>query len=839
MPNRKISKMGSKRIGLKSYSHIGAKRKNNPPVGLVSSATDQLDGVTKYQHDPHIDPYLSWAGKVEGTEVNVRNISLHIHERIDAERIARGFLKRLDEEPENKQMSLFQLPDNEPPLAKDINFYGHNKDWANRLIAGDSLLVMNSLLNKEGMAGKVQMVYIDPPYGISYNSNFQPFTNKTQVKDREEEIPAEPEMIKAFRDTWELEVHSYLSHLRNRILLAKEMLHESGSIFVQISDENLHHVREILDEVFGKSNFMSVISFRTKIPLGTKYLANTADYIVWYAKNTATIKFRKLYFKRSIGEGTLFTWVKLPSGEKRRMTDEEKENLSLIPTGAKAFRITDLVSAGRTESCVFPFEFEGRTFSPSGQKSWKTNEKGMKKLIEQGRIMAPAGVPGYIFFQEDYPVQEFSNQWVDTQGASDKIYVVQTSVTPIQRCMLMVTDPSDLVFDPTCGSGTTAFVAEQWGRRWITCDTSRVAISLAKQRLMTAKFDYYQLAHPDEGVKSGFVYKMVSHVTLGSIANSEPSKDETLYDQPKKVANVARVSGPFTVEAVPSVRVKPIEGKLPEIKAEGHDAARAGDTGNQAMWRDELKVTGVRTVGGKKIEFTAISPMRGTKYLDAEGEILEGGNINKKAVISFGPDFGPIEQRQIEEAIKEARSLKESPDFVIFAAFHFDPEAAKDIDEIKWEGVQLLKVQMSVDLLTHDLRKKKRENQSYWLIGQPDVEVLKTDLLIKVRVNGFDYYNPISGEVESESSKKIAMWMLDTDYDGRSLLPEQVFFPQGDKKRDWTKLAKALNGEVDEDAIEKFTGTESLPFSAGQYKKIAVKIIDDRGIESLVIKSLA
>jgi adenine-specific DNA-methyltransferase len=835
----KTSKKTSvKHIKLDSYAHKGAKRKNNPPVGLVSSATDYMNGMTKYQHDPHVDPYLSWAGKKEGTEIEVRNVSLHIHERIDAERIARGFLKRLEGDQENQQPSLFQLPDNEPPLAKDINFYGHNKDWANRLIAGDSLLVMNSLLNKEGMAGKVQMVYIDPPYGISYNSNFQPFTNKSQVKDREEEMPAEPEMIKAFRDTWELEVHSYLSHLRNRLLLAKEMLNDSGSIFVQISDENLHHVREIMDEIFGRSNFMSVISFRTKIPLGTKYLANTTDYIVWYAKNMTSIKFRKLYFKRLIGEGTLFTWVQLPNGENRRMTDEEKNNPSLLPTGAKPFRITDLVSAGRTESCVFPFEFEGRTFNPSGQKSWKTNPAGMQKLIEMGRIIAPAGVPGYMFFQEDYPVQEFSNQWVDTQGASDKVYVVQTSTTPIQRCMLMSTDPGDLVFDPTCGSGTTAFVAEQWGRRWITCDTSRVAVALAKQRLMTSKFDYYQLAHPEEGVRSGFSYKTVPHVTLGSIANNEPAKDETLYDQPKKVPNVVRVSGPFTVEAVPSVRVKPIVGKLPDIKIEGDSAARTGETGNQAMWRDELKVTGVRTIGGKKIEFSSISPMRGTKYLDAEGEILEGGNINKKAVISFGPDFGPIEQRQIEEAIKEARSLAKKPDFVIFAAFHFDPEASKDIDEINWEGVQLLKVQMSVDLLTHDLRKKKRQNQSYWLIGQPDVEVIKDGGAYKVKVNGFDYYNPISGEVESESSRKIAMWMIDTDYDERSLLPEQVFFPQGDKKRDWTKLAKALNGEVDQDAIEKFTGTESLPFFAGQYNKVAVKIVDDRGIESLVIKKL-
>jgi adenine-specific DNA-methyltransferase len=264
----------------------------------------------------------------------------------------------------------------------------------------------------------------------------------------------------------------------------------------------------------------------------------------------------------------------------------------------------------------------------------------------------------------------------------------------------------------------------------------------------------------------------------------------------------------------------------------------AAETGNQSLYRDELKTTGIRTSGGKKIEFSVVEPMLATKFLHAKGEIIEKDKT-KKAYISFGPDFGPMEQRQVEEAINEARKLKEKPDFVIFAAFHFDPEAAKDIDQIELSGVQILKAQMSVDLLTTDLRKKRSSNQSYWLIGQPDIEVNKEkDGKYKVRVNGFDYYNPISGEIESKSNAHIAMWFLDTDYDERSLLPDQVFFPMKDNKRDWTKLAKALNGEIDEELIEAFTGVESLPFEAGEEKKIAVKIIDNRGIESFVIKNL-
>jgi adenine-specific DNA-methyltransferase len=833
----KERKASTKKIGLQSYNHKGTKRKNNPPVGLVSSATDYLDGTTTHKHDPHVDPHLSWAGKKEGTEIEVRNLSLHIHERIDAERIARGFLKRLEENKENLQPSLFQLPDNEPALSKEINFYGHNKDWANRLIAGDSLLVMNSLLNKEGMAGKVQMVYIDPPYGIKYNSNFQPFTNKRGVKDNNDaDIPAEPEMIKAFRDTWELGIHSYLTHLYNRLLLAKELLHSSGSVFVQISDENVHHVREICDEVFGKTNFIAHIVF-TKAAGGLQAadrVGAVVDHLVWYAKEKEQVKYRAIYDSKTDPVSAGYTKLELKDGTRRSMTEVEK-NTGEFPEGSRPYGTTLMTKPG--PGSKFDVEFNGRIYD-SGNRWWGTTPEGIKKIIEANRVEATENAIRFVTYYDDFPYRALSNLWSGFGGAASPIYVVQTNKSIIERCLLLTTDPGDLVFDATCGSGTTAFVAEQWGRRWITCDTSRVAITLAKQRLMTAYFDSYELAHPEEGVRSGFVYKTVPHTTMASIANNAPPENEILFNQPKKIRDIVRVSGPFTMEAVPSVRVKPIDGKLPELKVEGDNAARAGDTGNQAMWRDELRVTGVRTIGGKKIEFSTISPMRATKYLDAEGEILEGGNINKKAVISFGPDFGPIEQRQVEEAIKEARSLAEKPDFVIFAAFHFDPEAAKDIDHIKWDGVQLLKVQMSVDLLTHDLRKKKRENQSYWLIGQPDIEVINDGSAYRVRVNGFDYYNPVSGEVESESSKKIAMWMLDTDYDERSLFPEQVFFPQGDKKRDWTKLAKALNGEVDQEAIEKFTGTDSLPFFAGQYNKIAVKIIDDRGIESLVIKEL-
>jgi adenine-specific DNA-methyltransferase len=463
----------------------------------------------------------------------------------------------------------------------------------------------------------------------------------------------------------------------------------------------------------------------------------------------------------------------------------------------------------------------------------------MKALLSMNRIASTKNKLAYIRRFDDFPVFPISNVWTDTLGQNQfggvKIYAVQTALSVVKRCLLMTTDPGDLVFDPTCGSGTTALVAENWGRRWITCDTSRVAIALAKQRLMTAKFEYFTLAHSDEGIKSGFNYGTVPHITLSSIANHEPPSQEVLFDRPIIDKSKVRVTGPFTVEAVPCLRVLPLKGK-DEPPVTEDTATRTGAAASYARWMDELRASGIRGIKGQTIAFTRLEPLFGTQWLQAEGETSDG----KRTIVCFGPDFGPLEQRQVEMALKEVRALEHKPEIIVFAAFQFDPEAGKDIDLVEWKGVQVLKAQMSADLFTSDLRKKKSSNQSYWLIGQPDIVLEKTkDGKCTVTVNGFDYYDPSSGEVQSHGAEKIAMWLLDTDYDDQSLLPDQVFFPMKDIKRDWTPLAKALNGAVDVDLLEAYTGLTSLPFSAGENEKIAVKIVDDRGIESLVIKSLS
>lgn len=833
-----------------SYKHLDKQRLNNPPVGIVTPKTDPDEGnKKKYEYDPHLDPQLVWAGKAEHTSFEVPTVSLHVHERIDP----RTILDSVKKKNGDHQPSLFDAPGENLPVREIIEFYKHKLGWTNRLIAGDSLLVMNSLIEKEGMAGEVQMVYFDPPYGIKYGSNFQPFVNKLDVKDgKDDDLTQEPEMIKAFRDTWELEIHSYLAYLRDRIKLAYSLLNESGSIFVQISDENVHLVRNLLDEVFGVNNYVSQISIkRASVMFSKKLLNNATFYVIWYSKNKDNIKFNQLFFDRDeqwfADSAGSHLRAESPDGKtSKTLTSEERKNMKLFMAENQGWRLYRLlgVNAQGTEK-QNGFEYNGKTFYPPKGTQWKYSYEGLEKLKKENRFEIEKNSISVKVYLDDYPVVAINSLWEQIGAASEKIYVVQTSEEIVRRCMMMTTMPGDLILDITCGSGTTSYVAEKYGRRWITTDTSRIAITLTKQRLMTSLFDYFELAYPQEGVGSGFKYKTAMHKTLGSIANNEPPPQEVLYDQPYIDKSKVRVTGPFTVEAVPAPVVKSIDdiasdnlpltgGDTEEVTATS-DIARSGETLRYAEWKDELYRTGIRAKGGKTMKFSSVEILPASRWLHAEGI-----SDSERVVISFGPEHAPLDQRQVSLAIEEAQTLVPKPKIIVFAAFQFDPEAAKDIDETNWPGVTLLKAQMNGDLLTDDLKKKRSSNESFWLIGQPDVRLSKISKgddigKYKVEVHGFDYYNPVTGNIESGGTDRIAMWMLDTDYDGRSLYPHQVFFPMSGEKDGWSRLAKNLKAEIDEELIEAYRGTVSLPFEPGKYKRAAVKIVDDRGIESLKI----
>ena len=816
------------------YAHDDKKRTNNPPVGMAQH--DKAEEKLKtYQFDPHLDPTLQWAGKAEGMSFEVPTSSIHIHESIKPLNIIARVTKEYSDAEEGQLKGQLGFFEAETPAERmrrrreSIEFYQHGVNWTNRMIAGDSLVVMNSLLEKEGMAGQVQMVYIDPPYGIKYGSNFQPFVDKRDVKgQKDEDLSQEPEMIKAFRDTWELGIHSYLTYLRNRLLLVRDLLADTGCVFVQINSENEHIVSCILDEIFGPDNFIANIIFRKKsLPLGATFLETMHDHILLYSKNKSKLKFHHLYIENDVSQIMSHGPYVLYPNQTWEKIDPRDFKSPHHPTGSKYYRLFSLIAPSFSPNSVFNYEFEGKLYPPPSNGSWVCSKEKLDKLKHLGRLQIEGKSLSYRLFYDDFPYKKITNLWDDMVGAHDKIYVVQTSTKAIQRCMLMTTDPGDLVLDITCGSGTTAYVAEQWGRRWITCDTSRVAITLAKQRLMTATFDYYKLAHPEQGVGSGFVYKTVPHITLKSIVNNEPPATETLYDQPEIDKGKIRITGPFTVEALPAPVVKPLD----DVGNWDEDS-----TAKQTSWRDQLLATGIMGRGGSRLEFSRVEPLSGTKFLQAEAETKEA--VPRRAVICFAGETKPMDARMVSMAMDEVDRLRPAPKLVIFAAFQFDPEAAKDIDEFIYPGVTVLKAQMNTDLMTEDLKKKRSSDQSFWLVGQPDVELIpdkRSKTHYKVKVNGFDYYDVKKGTVESGSTSRIAMWMLDTDYDGMCLQPTQVFFPMSGKKDGWNKLAKTLKAEIDPDLIEKYAGNESLWFTVQPNSQVAVKIIDDRGIESLKV----
>ena len=500
-----------------------------------------------YPRDPSLDPQLVWKGKDEqdSDDLEVASVPIYIQEKIQPQAIIEDI--QATAQGDSDQLDFFS-DFNGIEFQDLIDFYQHEQNWTNRMILGDSLLVMNSLAEKERLKGQVQMIYIDPPYGIKFGSNWQISTRKRDVKDgKVEDVTRQPEQIKAFRDTWELGIHSYLSYLRDRLTVTRELLTESGSVFVQIGEENVHLVRCLMDEVFGSENSICQISVEKRGAQPDKFLPTVNDWILWYGKDKERTKYRQLFLEKGKDVDMTYPYVELPTGERRRISKSEKSSPSLLPTGTKHCTTDNLTSSHFYESPLF--QWHDKTYTP-GNRYWSTSITGLTRLGKAGRLADASKTIRMIRYLDDFPVVLLGNVWTDTRPSSfgeNKIYVVQTAQKVIQRCLLMTTDPGDLVLDPTCGSGTTAYVAEEWGRRWITIDTSRVALALARTRLMEAKYPYYLLADSPEGamkeaelanglnravntktsgdIKKGFVYERVPHITLKSIANNPEIDD--------------------------------------------------------------------------------------------------------------------------------------------------------------------------------------------------------------------------------------------------------------------------------------------------------------------------
>jgi adenine-specific DNA-methyltransferase len=770
--------------------------------------------------DPSADPVLFWAGKRHRRQVPV--LPLQRNEVVSESRIAQVIdrtRRRAAQKDGTPAQASFAFADLERSLrdkGKDhrVEFYTYDEGWKNKLICGDSLHVIESLLHYENLRGKVQMIYIDPPFGIKYDSNFQQQVDSTE--NDQADTADDVITIKAFRDTWSLGVHSYLSYLQERLYLCRELLAVTGSVFVQIGDKNQHLIRALLDEVFGAENFVVQIYLKKTPHHEGSLLEAINDHILWYAKDKTQVKYRPLYKPWSYWDADLekFSNIELLDGTVRKLTREEKENPNLIPAGGRLFRAdVTMTQDGETSEGQVPFVFEGKTYYPGTGRHWRVAEKGRKRLVELSRLVHGKERPFFKLYYDDSPVTVRTNIWDDLTGAQHKVYVVQTNQRAVARCLLMTTDRGDLAFDPTCGSGTTALVAEQFGRRWITCDTSRVATNVARKRLLAAVLDLYLTRNG--GVSGDFRYKSVESSTLSTLAyDREPERIE-LHDSPIPDKAAIRVCGPFEVMSLGRYSVEDWKGYVVREPGVG-EAAKLENYIDVIcrLYRKEAAVQG------------------GSGLVHA---IAESGK--ERIGISVGPLTGRVTARQVNDAVQDALASGLLEVHVLGWAFEANVGEVKAQLE-KRGRVKIELIMIRPDTLAEGLKSSNRE-MLFSPLALPDiaVEVSKNNGKEKhmvVRLSGVALFNRKTHKTEyrAADSGYISAWYLDEDYDGDCFVDCQMFF---DFKK--TPNIKATL-KVDVDPEEWKLQTESQPFPMRGYRRIAVKVVDVYGNESTVVREL-
>ncbi len=883
-------------------------RVNLPTADAVEDfGTPELEAIrtVALARDPSLDPQLIWKGKypdgdpAAGTDLTVDAPPIYIQEKVDPRVLVENLRRTAAPGESEPELSLFETFDGLDELDV-VDFYKHQANWSNRMILGDSLQVMASLADCEALRGQVQMVYIDPPYGIKFQSNWQVSARSRSVKDGKwEDAAREAEQIRAFRDTWDLGIHSYLSYLRDRLTIARELLTESGSCFVQIGDENVHLVRALMDEIFGSENFVVTIVFKKKSATTPTDPIN--DHIVWYARNREFVRARATVERRPQPEpGSRFNTLIEPNGTLHRTSRMTPERITeLEARGSDWARVNyPLVSQDRSERSK-DFEWNGRTFSCGRNGHWRFDpDTHMRVLAAAGRLFDGGGRSlGGVMKWSDWPYVVRSNLWTDVHSEQDPTYVVQTHTKVIERCMLMCTDPGDLVLDPTCGSGTTAFVAEQWGRRWITVDTSRVALALARQRLMGAKLPYFLLADSVEGrakegelvgkplppaevnndIRQGFVYERVQHITLKSIANNPDVREgmsraeidaaikrhadfEVLYDQPYEDRTKVRVTGPFTVESLSPHRSLAFAGGPDDVEhretiseqTAAEDAA--GPTFEQSIL-DNLAKAGIQNGKRKeRIHFAGIEPYAGI-YIQAIGERAEAAEVEEAAPsrvgVAIGPQYGTVSPTFIKSAAREAIRAGDM-DLLCVLGFAFDAQATEvtESDGVTVEStdegfasvagertvgrIRVLLVRMNVDLLMGEDLAKTGAGNLFTVFGEPDIELRSNDAgQVVVDLRGVDVFDPTTGEIRSDDTSQIALWMIDTNYNEESFFVRHCYFTGGNDP--YKRLKAALKAEIEPDAWESLYRTESRPFDKPETGKIAVKVINDYGDEVMKV----
>lgn len=779
----------------------------------VGHLPGMLDQSVFVDMDPLVDPVLFWSGKRNRRNVPV--LPLQRNEVVTDSRIAQIVDRvRARASAGAYQPSLFaEMERTHRDEDKDLRaeWLTHDEGWKNKLICGDSLQVMESLIQYEGMGGKVQMIYIDPPYGIRYDSNFQQRVDSTH--NDEKDLADDVLTIKAFRDTWALGIHSYLTYLQERLYLCRDLLTTTGSIFVQINVENVHFVRALMDEVFGRANHYASIAFNKTTGFTDQRLSSVYDCLIWYAKDATKIKYHQLYQTKSIGPESagVYNKVELPSGERRSLTPQELANLDQIPSNWKVYSLDNLNSQGAAKEPQ-PFEFEGKIYHPSPNNHWKTTTEGLTRLARKKRVAVSGSTLRYVRFYDDFPVSPFSNIWLDTGTGSftdPKIFVVQTNSKVVARCIYMCTDPGDLVFDLTCGSGTTAYTAEMTGRRWITCDTSRVSVNIARKRLLSAAFDSYRTRGGT--LSSGLIYKMVNRVTLKSLAyDLEPEKVE-LVNQPEVDRDCIRVTGPFEVMSL---------GRYSPDDWKGY-VNQSGTLENY-----------IAVICRLYRKDAAIQSSAGFVHAIAESEL-------DRIAVSVGPLSGRVTARQIQDAVDDAFRLGINEVHVL--GWAFEANVGEIVSQLEERGNTTLRlIMIRPDTLAEGL-KITQPDALFSPLTLPDIDVAvstgkggQREATVSLKGVGLFNRKHRTTEYHQASDGYVAAWYLDEDYDGDCFVDSQMFF-------DFAKapnLGAALKADINPEEYQ--LQLTSLPFPLGDgQRRIAVKVVDVYGNEATVVRDLA
>lgn len=880
------------------YEHPD-KRPNNPTQELSGFAENDETAPTRYPRDTALDPQLVWKGKdrQNDSDLEVQAVPIYTQEHIQPQAIIETL--RTQKQKDADQIDMLFEGFNNLEFSKRIEFYQHEQHWHNRFILGDSLAVMNSLAEKEQLKNGVQMIYFDPPYGIKFSSNWQVSTRKREVGDtRAEDVTPQPEQVKAFRDTWELGIHSYLAYLRDRLTVAYELLTDSGSIFVQISDENVHRVRCLLDEVFDPTNFVSTITWTRGGMTSSTGLAAISDYLLWYAKDREQMKYNQLWaqWDERTPDPLLnsYTQIELPDGTRRGMTKEEKEIPVLLPQESRrfvAYRITSQTGG----SANYEYDFEGRSFTPTKGRGWSTTLEGLDRLAKQGRLMGTGSVLYYLRYANDFPGRALTNMWTDTgHGRGGKTYVVETNPKVVQRCILMTTAPGDLVLDPTCGSGTTAEVAEQWGRRWITVDTSRVALALARTRLMSAKYPYYRLEDAND-IKQGFAYKTAAHISLSDMANNTEIDDihaeyaeklEPLLEKLNMCGGESWKEWEVPTETAPAwePEFQQLHRQWLTLRRERQhemDASTAKRAKNETLYdqpfedKKRVRVTGPFTVESLSphlvLDASATERAVSTsapsataqdyhkyilEHLKTAGvqnrlkaqrirfdwlEALPGEWLHAEGVQTDEKDntqriaisIGPEYDTVGSEWIGAAakEAVRRVPMFDMLIVAGFAFEGYTADEAMRMGGLTILPVKMSPELMVREL-KNTGEGNLFMVFGEPDVEIeTHEEGMLSVKLLGVDVYDPKQGLIRSATPEDIACWFIDTAYNGEAFFVRHAYFTgEGEP---YEQLRRALHSDINEAAWEALYRTESLPFAKPESGKIAVKVINHYGDEVL------